>query len=129
MSKTRVIYIAGPFRGKDSWEIENNIRRAEALALEVWRTPGFCAVCPHTNTRFYQGAAPDSVWLEGDLAILKRCDAVLLTPDWHKSSGARAEVMVAAQSGIHTFDRLDALVEYFRALDAFNSTTTQTPKQ
>ena len=31
----KVGYIAGPFRGPNSWEIENNIRRAETLALEV----------------------------------------------------------------------------------------------
>lgn len=27
----KVIYVAGPFRAPNSWEIEQNIRRAEAL--------------------------------------------------------------------------------------------------
>lgn len=85
-----VVYIAGPYRAPNAWEIEENIRRAEALALDVWRA-GAAAVCPHTNTRFFQGAAPDDVWLNGDLAILAKCDAVLMTKDWHLSTGASIE--------------------------------------
>ena len=104
----KIIYIAGPFRGANAWDIEQNIRRAEELALSVWRL-GAAAICPHTNTRFFQGAAPDAVWLEGDLEILRRCDAVMLTADWRGSSGAVREFEVAQDAGIPTFDRLDAL--------------------
>lgn len=98
----KLIYVAGPFRGKDNWEIECNIRRAETLALEVWRI-GCAVICPHCNTRFFQGAAPDEVWLEGDLEILRRCDAMILTPDWERSSGARAEREEAIRLGIPVF--------------------------
>lgn len=104
----KVVYVAGPFRGPDSWAIENNIRRAEALSLEVWRL-GAAAVCPHTNTRFFQGAAPDDVWLDGDLAILAKCDAILMTPDWERSSGARAEWQFAKDRGIPVLLLLDDL--------------------
>lgn len=107
----KVIYVAGPFRGPNAWEIESNIRRAEALSLEVWRM-GAAALCPHTNTRFFQGAANDSVWLEGDLELLRRCDAVIVTPDWVRSSGARAEVAFAAKHDIPVFDSLDRLSLY-----------------
>lgn len=93
----KIAYVAGPFRGPNAWEIEQNIRRAEEVSLEVWRTPGWCAICPHTNSRFFQGAAPDSVWLEGDIEILRRCDALVLAPNWSKSSGTRAEVRVAIE--------------------------------
>jgi len=99
----KIAYVAGPFRAENAWEIEQNIRRAEALSLEIWRTPGWCAICPHTNTRFFQGAAPDSVWLEGDLEILRRCEALVLTPDWMKSSGAREEVREALRMGIPVY--------------------------
>lgn len=104
----RVVYVAGPFRGPNSWEIEQNIRRAETLALEVWRL-GAAAVCPHTNTRFYQGAADDSVWLDGDLEILSRCDAILMTSDWRRSSGASAEHEFAVCQDIPVFYDLDSL--------------------
>lgn len=107
----RVVYIAGPFRGPSAWDIEENIRRAERLALEVWRM-GAAALCPHTNTRFFQGAADDSVWLDGDLELLARCDAVLMTPDWHRSSGARAEEEFARKRGIPVFYESDILQKW-----------------
>jgi nucleoside 2-deoxyribosyltransferase len=105
----KVIYIAGPFRGPNSWEIEQNIRRAEGFALNVWLL-GAAALCPHTNTRFYQGAAPDRVWLEGDIEMLKRCDAVLAIPGWEKSKGATAEVEVASKAGIPVFYDLEGVM-------------------
>ena len=104
----RLVYVAGPFRGPNAWEIEENIRRAERLALEVWRLGAAC-ICPHTNTRHFQGAAPDSVWLEGDLEILCRCDAVILAPHWSASSGARAEVERAKALSIPVFSSLGSL--------------------
>lgn len=109
-----VVYIAGPFRSTsepyDCWEQEQNIRRAEALALDVWRA-GLVAICPHAMTRHYQGALPDRAWLEGDLEILGRCDAVLLTPDWSASRGAVKERDRALELGIPVYESLSDLVE------------------
>ena len=107
----KVVYIAGPFRGPNSWEIEENIRRAERLALEVWRL-GVACICPHTNTRFFQGAAPDNVWLDGDLELVKRCDAVLLTSDYSRSSGATAEKLFAEEHNIPVFVSIGDLEEW-----------------
>ena len=104
----KVVYIAGPFRGKDHWEIAQNIREAETLALAVWRL-GAAALCPHTNTAHFQGAAPDDVWLQGDLELLRRCDAVLATPRWRTSQGAVAEIQYAEQLRIPIFHTLDSL--------------------
>ena len=98
----RVVYIAGPFRGANAWEIEQNIRRAEELALEAWKT-GAAVICPHTNTRFFQGAAPDHIWLEGDLEFVLRSNAVLTTPDWERSVGATREVALAHEMKIPIF--------------------------
>lgn len=104
----KLIYVAGPFRGANSWENENNIRRAETLSLEVWRL-GAAVICPHANTRFFNGAAPDKVWLDGDIEILRRCDAIIVTPDWRKSSGARAEVEFAIEHGIPVFSSVSTV--------------------
>lgn len=117
LSLPPVVYVAGPFRGKDSWEQEQNIRRAEELALAVWRM-GFAALCPHTNTRHYQGAADDAVWLQGDLAMLARCDALILTPDWERSSGATAERAFAISKGIPVFENLADLKDWRDGLAA-----------
>jgi len=109
----KLVYVAGPFRGDSAWAIECNIRRAETLALEVWRL-GAAALCPHTNTRFFQNAAPDEVWLAGDLVMLERCDAVILTDCWERSSGARAEVEHAQKRGIPVFVHLLDLREWLK---------------
>lgn len=109
----KIVYVAGPFRAKNSWEMELNIRRAEELALECWKA-GFATICPHSNTRFFQGAAPDEVWLKGDLDILKRCDAIIMTPDWKRSSGARSEHRVARYNKIPVFYDLESLVSWGR---------------
>lgn len=109
----RVVYVGGPFRGPNSWEIEQNIRRAEELGLAVWRL-GAAAITPHCNTRFFQGAAPDEVWLQGDLAILAKCDAMLLTPDWERSAGAIVEEAFARAKGIPVFDRIEKLEKWLK---------------
>lgn len=115
-----VVYVAGPFRcasqhvpgQQDCWGIQKNVMAAMELALEVWRR-GAAAVTPHANTMFFQNAAPDHVWLDGDLAILAKCDAVLMTPDWLRSSGAKAEHAFALEHKIpvlYDLSQLDAWI-------------------
>src|SRR5687767_5489314 len=107
-------YVAGPFRGKSHWEIAENIRNAERIALEVWRLGAAC-ICPHSNTMHFQDAAPDHVWLDGDLEMLARCDFVLMTPDWRRSSGATAEHKFAEDRGIRIFYDVPTLEQWLNA--------------
>jgi hypothetical protein len=115
-----VIYIAGPFRGPHARIIEANVRRAEDLSWEVWAL-GAAAICPHTMTRFWQDSLPDDVWLVGDLAILAKCDGVLLTPDWSRSAGARAEFKFAEERGIPIFYTLGELNGWLREREEKNA--------
>lgn len=113
--KKPVIYVAGPYRPRiqgDCWAMEQNIRRAEALALEVWAC-GAVALCPHTMTRHYQGALPDAVWLDGDLEILRRCDAVVLVEGWESSEGTKREIEEAAIIDMPVLESHD-LAEWIR---------------
>lgn len=57
----RVAYVIGPYRAGTVRGIVENIRRAEEVALALWRL-GFAVICPHKNTALFDGAAPDSVW-------------------------------------------------------------------
>lgn len=97
----KVAYIVGPFRASSAWGIEQNIRRAEEVALELWRI-GYAVICPHTNTRFFQGAAPDVIWLNGDIEIMKRCDIVVAIEGYDKSEGSLKEVEIAEECGLPT---------------------------
>jgi len=92
----KVIYVAGPFRGPHAWAIEQNVRRAEAVAYEVFAA-GHVALCPHTNTRFFDGALPDQVFIDGTLELMRRCDAVLVLPNWEQSMGTTGEILAAAE--------------------------------
>lgn len=101
-NKIPVIYVAGPFRPAvwgNQWQQEQNIRNAEALSWTVWNY-GAVPICPHTMTRFFQGSLPDKVFLEGDLALLSRCNAVLFTRDFTCSAGARREQEEAIRLGL-----------------------------
>ena len=97
-----VVYCAGPFRSPHAWGITANIFTAAQWSLEVWRA-GFVALCPHLNTAPFQGSLPDEVWLDGDLELVKRSDAVLLLPRWEESAGARSEKAFAEDQGIPCF--------------------------
>ena len=117
----KVIYVAGPFRAKsayvegqqDFWGVWQNITNAMSIALEVWRA-GAVALCPHGNTFPFQNAAPDDVWLEGDLELLARCDAVIMTPDWQRSTGARAEHEFAKERGIPVLYTIDEVKTFIK---------------
>jgi hypothetical protein len=113
----KLIVVIGPFAAPNSWLIERNIRRAEALALAVWKAGAAC-VCPHTNTRFFFGAHDESVFLEGYREILRRSDAGILVPGWENSSGSLAEVEEARRAEIpvfHTMEGPNGLVAWLRA--------------
>ena len=94
----RVIYVAGPYRSPTEWGVYENIRRAEAVAVWLWQK-GWVVICPHKNTAFFGGACDDSVWLSGDLELLRRSDAICMLPGWEDSAGARAECAMAKALG------------------------------
>jgi nucleoside 2-deoxyribosyltransferase len=107
----RIVYIAGPFRGPNSWEIERNVRRAEELAYEVFQL-GVMPLIPHANTRWFHGQGPDEFWLEGTKELLRRCDAIILAEDWLRSSGACGERDEAFARGIPIFHKVSELAEW-----------------
>lgn len=108
-----VIYIAGPFRGPSAWDVEQNIRRAEETAFDVWGL-GAAALCPHTNTRFFDRALPDHVWLNGDLALLAKCDGIFMLGTWMQSQGAINEHTFAVEHEIPVFYNLGGLVLWLK---------------
>lgn len=95
----KVVYVAGPFRGSDSWQVENNIRSAENAAFLV-ACLGAMPMCPHTMTRYFDGTLTDSFWLDGTMELLRRCDAIYMTGDWENSSGSVAEKAEAERLGL-----------------------------
>lgn len=112
-----VVYVAGPFRGPNAWAVEQNIRRSEELAFRVAET-GCMPLCPHTNTRFFDGTLSGEFWLAGTLELMRRCDAVIFTPDYDKSVGALGELAEAQRLGLSCFFDIAALWDWKTARSA-----------
>lgn len=95
-----VVYVAHPIRDRRGpYYVEQNCRNAEAIAIRLWEM-GAAVICPGLNTRLLDGRLPDNVWLTGDLAIIERCDLVVLAPGWTSSLGAQAEKAHAKHCGV-----------------------------
>lgn len=109
----KVAYVAGKYRSPTVRGVVENIQAAEAVALDLWQM-GYAAICPHKNSALFDGAAPDEVWLDGYLEILRRCDLVVLVPGWEQSDGTWAEIREAFSLGIPVFhsDNCDGLGEF-----------------
>ncbi|HRR83297.1 MAG TPA: DUF1937 family protein [Planctomycetota bacterium] len=102
--KQLVIYIAGPYRAPSAKEISENVRRAEAVGQEILRR-GHVALCPHSMTHDWDigtGIA-DEVFLQTDLVLLSRCDAICMVEGWWRSIGAKAELERARELGLQVF--------------------------
>lgn len=104
------VYVAGPFRPSPIASVLENIRAAERVGEALARA-GAMPLIPHANTGAFDGLTgiPDQFWLDGTMELMRRCDAVVLTPDWQRSSGARAEVAEAQKLllPIHTYGVAD----------------------
>lgn len=108
----KVIYVSGPFSADNNWEIEQNIRRAESLSLEVWKE-GCAAICPHANSRFFNGTLTYEEWLQGDLEILSRCDGVIVVSG-PRSKGVLEEIALARSLFMKVFDDISQLREWLK---------------
>ena len=93
-----VIYVAGKYRGESWNEVWENIMHARREARKLWLS-GFAVICPHTNSIFMDGIETDGIFLNGDLEILSRCDAIYMLLGWECSLGAKQEYAVARKLG------------------------------
>ena len=118
----KLIYIAGPYRPYTNAhgalvDTAHNISIAEMTAVHLVDALGHLGlfpVVPHLNTRDFENQVKknhDQYFLDGTMAMLERCDAVLLTmPNADEvSSGTKAEVHRAYQLGIQVYRSFDAL--------------------
>ncbi len=111
-----LVYVAGPYRASNAWEVEQNVRAAEAHSLKVWEAGGV-PVCPHTMTRYFDGALPDDTFLNGLIELMLRCDLVYVLPGWRKSEGTKAEIAEADQALIPVLFNFDELCESLNRLN------------
>ena len=95
--RKKIYYTAGPYRADTVHGIVENIRKAEAVAVKIWKA-GHVAMCPHLNSRLMDGTCNTEAFLSGDLLLLEKCDGVVLIDGWGKSKGTMAEIAFAMKN-------------------------------
>lgn len=96
-----LIYVSGPYTENATGTVDEHIENARGIAIRLW-TLGHAVICPHLNTAHFEELC-DLAWntyLEGDLNMISRCDALVMTEDWEQSRGARIEHSYAKEIGI-----------------------------
>jgi hypothetical protein len=91
-----VVYVAGPFRAPNSWEVEKNVRSAEEASFLLAKH-GATPICPHTMFRHFDKALPDEVWLEVSSDLLRRCDAAVFLDGFESSEGCQRELEIVKE--------------------------------
>jgi uncharacterized protein DUF4406 len=117
-----LIYTAGPYSSDTEKGIEENINIARSIAATLWES-GHAVICPHANTARFETIcqATYDQYIEGDLKIVARCDALVMLPGWELSKGANIE-REYAQS-------LDIPIYIYPDLPALHLTEVQSPEQ
>jgi len=97
---TKLIYVAGPYRG----DTERNTENAERKSIELIRK-GYAVITPHKNTKGYEKYEDSKIthqtWLDMDLVILARCDVLYVMKNSETSEGVQQEIAFALEHGIH----------------------------
>ena len=117
--KTPLIYIAGPYNG----DVETNIIKAENVSIALIRN-GWFVFTPHKNTAGYEKYEDGKnitiqTWIDMDLDMLERCDALYVMREWMTSIGTCGEISYATELGIPIFfedfhpPRLMTISEYY----------------
>ena len=97
-------YIAGRYTAPTPEQVEENVKRAEAIAW-MYYLKGFAVFCPHAQThRIHLRYNNDEIfgyedWLQADIAWLKECDVIVFVAGWEQSKGARMEHVIAKALG------------------------------
>jgi len=108
-TEPKIIYIIGKYRDSNTNKIAENIWKATQASTKLWREK-WIVICPHLNTAHFEIFAsdiPDSVWMKGDLEIIKmvagshfKRKAVYILDNWMESEGSKEEIKLAEELGL-----------------------------
>jgi hypothetical protein len=103
-----LVYIAGPYSNGDPvWNTNKMIK----IGNELQDTGLVTTFVPHLSLFLHAiDPRPYEHWLEWDIALLKRCDALLRVPGL--SSGADKEEVYAVQKDMPVFDDQSLLIKW-----------------
>ena len=100
-----IVYIAGPYTQGDQFI---NVRNTIVAGQEVYDAGGIPVLPLMAAFWHLIIPGPYEQWMEIDLALLERCDAMIRLPG--DSPGADREAMFAAERGIPVYDSVEAWI-------------------
>jgi len=105
-----IAYVAGPYRADTVEARDANIAAADAVGRALV-TKGYAVFIPHNNTRHWEedGRFSHEDCIDIDLAILERCDLLVVVGDYTASAGTRREIDWARRNGIPVYLSVDAV--------------------
>ncbi len=106
----KVIYVCSPFRGDTKEEGQRNVDYAVELTAELLRTM-YYPITPHLYiTACLNDADPEErrIGMDAALALLDKCDAVMVGIRYGISEGMAAEITKAKRMGIPIFTHSDS---------------------
>ncbi len=101
MKKITLVYVIGAYSGN----IKENIAKAEAVSIALI-CAGYHVITPHKNTagyEWYENVHDElsyKTWIEMDLNILSRCDAIFIMDNAKDSHGSQIEIKFARSRNI-----------------------------
>ena len=109
-----LIYVAGPLT---KGVVSNNIRRAILAGNELGKM-GYGVFIPHLNVlwEIAAGGQDYEFWLDQDMQVLERCDAILALDG--ESPGRDREVERAREKGLVVFDTLEEAKDWIKTYEA-----------
>ena len=110
MRRDLLVYVSGKYTDETTDKVRENILVAREYALAIWEL-GFTAICPHLNTAHFEESKVLGYddYIEGDLAMLERCDGIYMLPNWKDSNGAKIELEYAVSEKLPVFHNLRTL--------------------
>jgi hypothetical protein len=109
----KLIYVAGPYTADTYSGIEDNIKKAEAVSIQLFQR-GWNVFTPHKNTSHYEmyESVTDlnyMTWIKTTADMLFRCDAIFLMKNWQKSAGAIKEKECAISLSLPLFYGIEGI--------------------
>ena len=112
------IFVAGPYTGN----VPSNSSSSLELCVQVAKAGGM-PICANvfTDPRFME-VQDYNFWIRATKETLKRCDAVIFTHDFERSSGAKGEEVEAKRLGIPRFYNAEDLEDWIQTQRGVNRT-------
>ena len=99
MEQKKLVYVIGAYSG----DVKKNIEIAEGVSIALIYA-GYHVITPHKNTAGYEQYENDIItyqtWIDMDLNILSRCDAIFIMESAKNSKGSQIEIAFAKEHGI-----------------------------